>query len=189
MFWRKKKKFTDGAIAYIKAEVPEDGGSVVELPPEAMPVIRQYSDDLHICYLVDCGKDYEYVQMCHLQSDGISEEELHRIGLRNLRALAAKRPARVHAYQGVFAVLMGGDFEASLILLDDLWDNEFRQFVTGEYAAVVPARDLLAFCDGASVDGIAELQRVIERAQPGGDHLLTKTIYIRRDGRWHPRVV
>jgi len=47
----------------------------------------------------------------------------------------------------VFAFFMRGDFEASVILLDDLWDGESRQFVTGEYAAAIPARDMLAFCD------------------------------------------
>ena len=41
-------------------------------------------------------------------------------------------------------------------------------FVTGEYAAAIPARDMLAFCDSSSADGIAELHRVIERVQPTG---------------------
>ena len=92
-------------------------------------------------------------------------------------------------YQGVFAFLMHGDFEASVILLDDLWDGEFRQFVKGEYAAAIPARDMLAFCDSTSADGIAELQRIIQRVQPTGGHLLTKMIYVRRGGRWQPRAV
>ena len=189
MFWRKKKKFTDQAIAYIKASNPEGGGRVIELPPETTPVVRRYSDDLCICYTVDCGKHYEYVQECHLPLDGIDRDELHRIGLRNLRALVARRGARVQPYQGVFAFLMRGDFEASVILLDDLWDGEFRQFVTGEYAAAIPARDMLAFCDSSSADGVAELQRIIERVQPTGDHLLTKTIYVRRESKWQPRAV
>jgi len=30
MFWRKKKKFTDQAIAYIKTSNPEGGGRVIE---------------------------------------------------------------------------------------------------------------------------------------------------------------
>ena len=189
MFWLKKKKFTDDAIAYIKAVNPEGGGPVVQLPPEATPVVRGYSDDLCICYIVDCGKHYKYVQECHLSLDGIDRDELHRIGLLNLRAAVAQRQARVQPYQGVFAFLMRGDFEASIILLDDLWDGEFRQFVTGEYAAAIPARDLLAFCDSSSADGIAELQRIIERVQPTGDHLLTRAIYVRRDSRWQPRAV
>jgi uncharacterized protein YtpQ (UPF0354 family) len=189
MFWRKQTKFTDRGIAYLKASHTEGGGRVVELPPEATPVVRRYSDDLCICFVVDTGKQFEYVQHRHMQEDGIDQDELHRIGLRNLRALVAQRQARVQPYQGVFAFIMRGDFEASVILLDDLWDGEFRQFVTGEYAAAIPARDILAFCDGASADGIAELQRIIDRVQPTGDHLLTKAIYVRRDSGWRPRPV
>jgi len=79
MFWRKKKKFTDQAIAYIKASNPEGGGRVIELPPEATPVVRRYSDDLCICYTVDCDKHYEYVQECHLPLDGIDRDELHSL--------------------------------------------------------------------------------------------------------------
>jgi hypothetical protein len=48
---------------------------------------------------------------------------------------------------------------------------------------------MLAFCDSSSADGIAELQRIIERVQPTADHLLTKAIYVRRDGKWQPRAV
>jgi len=187
MFWRKKKKFTDDAIAYLKASHPDDGTHALALPPEATPVVRRYSDDLCICYLVDRGGSYEYIQQCHIERDGIDRDELHHIGLSNLRALVAQRQARVQPYQGVFAFLMHGDFEASVILLEDLWDGEFRQFVTGEYAAAIPARDIMAFCDSSSADGIAELERLIARMQPTGDHLLTQRIYVRRDSKWIPR--
>ncbi len=187
MFWRKMKKFTGHAIAYLKASVPDTAGTFIELPSEATPVVRRYSDELCICYVVDRGKRYEYVQQCHLQQDGIDRDELHRIGLKNLRALVAQRQARVQPYQGVFAFLMRGDFEASVILLDDLWDGEFRQFVTGEYAAAIPARDMLAFCDSSSGDGLAELNRIIARVQPTGDHLISQKIYVRRENGWEPR--
>jgi uncharacterized protein YtpQ (UPF0354 family) len=187
MLWPKNKKFTDQAIAYVRASHPVCDGPVVKVPPEDEPVVTLYNDDLCVCYLVDAGESYEYVQERHLQQDGVDQDELHRIGLRNLRALVSQREARVQAYQGVFAFLMRGDFEASVILLNDLWDGEFREFVTGEYAAAIPARDVLAFCDSGSAEGIAELQRIIERLQATGDHLLTQSIYVRRDSRWRPR--
>jgi uncharacterized protein YtpQ (UPF0354 family) len=66
-------------------------------------------------------------------------------------------------YGNVFTFLMDGDFEASIMLLDEFWDGEFRKFVTGKYAAAIPARDVLAFCDADSTAGIAELQEVINR--------------------------
>jgi uncharacterized protein YtpQ (UPF0354 family) len=189
MFWKKKKKITDQAIAYIKASnpAPVAGEKVIELPPDATPVVRRYSEDLCICYMVDCGKHYEYVQESHLTAEQIDRDELHRIGLQNLKLVVARRDARVQPYKNIFAFLMGGDFEASVILMDELWDREFRQFVKGDYAAAIPARDILSFCDSNSAEGISELQELIERMQPVGDHLLTKSIYVRRNGDWKPR--
>jgi uncharacterized protein YtpQ (UPF0354 family) len=187
MFWRRKKPFTSKAIAYLKASLPHDGTPVADLPPEAIPVVSPYSEDLLICYLVDQGSHYEYVQQCHIDIDGIDRDELHQIGLRNLRELVALRQARVQPYQGIFAFLMRGDFESSVILLDDLWDKDFRQFVAGEYAIAIPARDILAFCDNSSAEGIAELTRLVARIQPIGDHLLTEKLHVRRNGSWVPR--
>jgi len=48
MFWRKKKKFTDHAIAYVKASTPGDGGPVIELPAEATPVVRRTTHLTHL---------------------------------------------------------------------------------------------------------------------------------------------
>jgi uncharacterized protein YtpQ (UPF0354 family) len=106
------------------------------------------------------------------------------IGLKNLALLANSRGVRVQPYGNIFAVLMGGDFEASLILLDAFWDKQLRQFVKGDYAVAVPARDMLAFCDASSEAGLDELRQVIQRVFPGGDHLLSDRIYVRRQLRW-----
>jgi len=76
---------------------------------------------------------------------------------------------------------------ASILLLNDLWEGGFRQFVVGEYAVAIPARDILAFCDSGSPEGIAELQRIIDRVRPTGDHLISSKIYLRREARWASR--
>lgn len=183
MFHR-KEKFTAHALAYLKPNIDDDDGPALELEHRDSPVCMQYAEGLLVCYVVDTGTSYTYVQYRHLEEDGIDETELHRIGLRNLVDLVGKRDTRVQPYGNIFAVLMGGDFEASLILLDQLWDEQFRQFVRGEYAAAIPARDMLSFCDRSSSEGIQELRQVISRIYPSGDHLLSDRIYVRRDSKW-----
>jgi uncharacterized protein YtpQ (UPF0354 family) len=137
---------------------------------------------------VDEGGAYQYVQNRHLDQDGISEADLHEIGLRNLAAHASQGNLQVQPYGSIYAVLMGGDFEASLILLKDLWDHHFRQCVSGEYSIAIPARDILAFCDRTSAAGLAELRQLIERIYPTGDHLLSNQIYVRDQNQWRPEV-
>ena len=177
-------KITRQAIAYLKGSPPDDGRSVVELSYRDSPVIWPYSEDLHVCYLVDKGQSYGYIQNRHLEEDGISADDLHAIGLRNLKSLISQRDARVQPHGSVFGFLAGGDFEASIMLLDEFWEGEFRKFVTGKFAAVIPARDVLAFCDADSANGITELQGVINRVWPTGNHLVSGKIYVRQPNGW-----
>lgn len=180
-------KFTDQAIAYVKAALPKNGPPSVVLSQADSPIVRPYSDGLCICYVVDDGKSYHYVQQRHLTQDGINEDKLHMTGLRNLIDVVSKRDLRVQPCENISAVMMGGDFEASLIMLDQLWDQHFRQFVSGEYAVSIPARDVLAFCDTSSEQGVRELHQLIDRITPNGDHLISSRLYVRQDGRFIPR--
>jgi uncharacterized protein YtpQ (UPF0354 family) len=180
-----KRKYTSKAIAYLKAAEPitVPDNSIV-LSREDSPVIKELGDGLLVCYVVDTGNSFEYVQFRHLDKDGISPDELHRIGLLNLAILANGR-LRVAPQGNIFAVLLDGNFEASAILVNAYWDDGFRQFVTGDYAVTIAARDILAFCDASSEQGIKELQDVVERLKSAGvDHPISDSLYIRREGRW-----
>jgi uncharacterized protein YtpQ (UPF0354 family) len=183
-----QKTFTSKAIAYLKRVYYDSSTPGATLPAEATPIFKPYSSDFWISYVVDAGNAFEYVQESHLKKDGIERDELHRIGLANLREWAISHQLRVQPYGNIFAVLMGGNFEASLILLDKLWDGPFRQFVTGVYAVAMPARDILSFCDSSSPEGIDGLEQVIARATGKVDHPISDKIYVRQDGMFQPRV-
>ncbi len=187
-----RQTFTSRAIAYVKAALPIHGAaedvdeSYVELPYADRPISRLIAPGLSVCYVVDEGKHYTYIQTRHVERDGIDAKSLYQIGINNLLTLASQRKLRVQPYRNIFAVLMGGDFEASLILADQLWDRQFRQFVQGDYAIAIPARDMLAFCDSNSAQGLAELHAVIDRVTPSNDHLISDKLFVRRESAWEP---
>ena len=106
-----------------------------------------------------------------------------------MAAIAASGSLRVAPHANIFAVLLDGNFEASMILLDDLWDVSFRQFVQGDYAIGLPTRDVLAFCDASSESGRAELHELVNRLKDSQDHPLTRQLYVRRDTQWIPENV
>lgn len=176
--------FSGRAIAYLKAALPQVGTPSVTLSHADSPVVRTLTNGLCICYIVDKGNSFQYVQNRHLAEDNISVEQLHSIGLDNLTKEAGKGKLRVQPYGNIFAVLMGGNFEASLIILDDLWDKHFRQFVKGDYAVAIPNRDILSFCDMASEAGIRELCQLISRSHTTGDHPISDSIYCRYKNKW-----
>jgi uncharacterized protein YtpQ (UPF0354 family) len=197
--------FTSRAIAYLKGSFAVDpsapqpttiplaltggvaefsDGTTKQLSADEWFVMRPFVGPLIVTYVVDTGDAYDLLQQRHLTKDGIDRDAVHGIGLNNLARLASER-ARVRPFKNVFAITMGGDFEASLMLLDPLWDEFFRRFVQGDYAVAAPARDILTFCDAASTAGVAELRELVRRVFPDGDHLLSEHLFVRRDRAWH----
>jgi hypothetical protein len=81
-------------------------------------------------------------------------------------------------------VLAGGNFESSLLLMDDVWSQLEKEMPNGTVAAV-PARDVVAFCDLKSEEGISALKNVIARAEAENvDHPITKSLLRREKTAW-----
>jgi Protein of unknown function (DUF1444) len=175
------------AIAYLKAKLPdEDPGVAVSLSPEDSPVLRDLGNGLLVSYVVDEGKNFGYVQKRHLFAAGIGASELHKSAIDNLYTLAEKH-LRIQPYGPVFAVFMEGNFEASVLLLDTVWEVSLAKHVREEFVAAVPARDVLAFGDSSSPEAITELRTMIGRLKTSkGDHLLSTSLYRRKNGAWVP---
>jgi uncharacterized protein YtpQ (UPF0354 family) len=117
-------------------------------------------------------------------AQGFTEDQLHEVGLANLAEAVDGLEVKVHRAGSAFAVIVGGNHEAILLLLDGFWEGGFRQLVTGTYAAAVPARDVLVFADAEDTVAVAEPRAVIGRVWPTGDHLLSDCLFTLRDGAW-----
>jgi hypothetical protein len=104
--------------------------------------------------------------------------------LLNLDKLSQEK-LRVLPYSAVHGLLLVDQFEASLILLDDLWDSSLAKHTPNGPIAALPSRDVLAFCDAKSLQGIVELKQLVERSAEN-DHQLTTILYYRQDGQWLP---
>lgn len=181
------REFCLSAIAYLKCDPPDDGAPVVELPVGEGPVIRPFGNNLHICYLVDEGDNFKYVQYRHLRDSGVTEEELHKNAIENLTEMA-RRNAKVQIYGNIYAVLMGGNFEASLLLVDEFWSVWHCGLAPSGFVVAFPARDVLAFGDLSSHIAIQELNAVCERAADNKvGHPLSFKLFRRVGNSWKPR--
>lgn len=175
--------FCQRAIAYLKVQAPASDVIELTLSPADSPILQPFAQDLLVAYLVDEGESFAYVQQRHLDQAGISPQALHLIGLRNLAALAEER-ADVRAHGELFAVLLDGHFEASLLLLDEFWSQWYAQLLPNGAIAALPARDVLAFTDAANTTGIAQLHQLCERLLGDISHPLTSTLYRRNHFTW-----
>jgi hypothetical protein len=111
------------AIAYVKAEVPDDDPDpVIGLDEDDAPVLKKLGHGLLVTYLVDERDRFSYVQGRDLRNAGIDEQQLHAYAVKNLEQLAEGRVTIRTAGQ-VQALFFDGNFEASLIAADVVVDN------------------------------------------------------------------
>ena len=91
------------------------------LPQEQQPLVTDLGHGLCVVYLVDEGDHFSYAQNHHLSDIKAEPIGLHEIALINLSKLAQQK-LRIVQEGEVHGLLLDGQFEASLMLLDDLWD-------------------------------------------------------------------
>jgi uncharacterized protein YtpQ (UPF0354 family) len=108
---------------------------------------------LCVTYVVDEGMHLKYLQNQDRESSGLSETEIHTKSLENLAELARAR-IRVVVHGNIYAVLLDGNFEASLILVNSLSEKGLAYLAPNDFVAAIPARDILTFCDADSVEGL-----------------------------------
>lgn len=171
------------AVAYLKVEVIDDQEPHVALSERDSPVLRSLGNGLLAAYLVDEGGSYSYVQQRHLAESDLTSEQLHAQALANLSSLVETR-VEVHPYGNIYAVLMGGDFEASVILVNRFWSEWYAELAPNGFVAAVPARDVLAFGDLSSTAALKELALVCERAKGEVDHPLSQSLFRRVGTIW-----
>jgi uncharacterized protein YtpQ (UPF0354 family) len=148
------------------------------------PVAQDFGCGLAVLYVVDEGQSLVYVQTRDLVAEEATPETLHDVAIQNLRTLAQSR-LEVRPYGSIYATFLDGNCEASLLVLDDIWDTRLREFVEGDYVAAAPARDVLAFCGADSQLGVAELRAVVDRVyRPNQRHMLTPHLLCRRNRSW-----
>lgn len=186
-----------GAVACVKGaslggQVP-DGESLtaritqpgIDMKPEDLPVMRATQGHFAVCYLIDEGSHYSFANHGQLKAAGLSLEELHRLAVGNLAALIGAKPGlALHSGAGHHGLTMGGQFEASLVLVDDLWDRTLAEHFPNGPLVAIPARDVLLFCDAKSREGLGHLRAAVARVTAGGNHLLAEKVFARVAGQW-----
>jgi hypothetical protein len=183
------------AIASVRTVAPgvEDGAEIVarahhpeiRFSEDSQPALRSARDCFVLGYMVDEGELYSMVNRGQMRTQGLGIEELHALGVRNLAARAITSPGVKVVVEGTYyGLVMGGDFEASLVLVDELWDGPLRKYIPNGAVVGIPARDICVFCDSRSSIGIAEVKRIVARVTAGGRHLVSDKLLLRKNGQW-----
>jgi len=149
----------------------EFAGQKVKL--KAQPFVA----DLWIVYARDKPNSLEYLTVEHPSTLA----ELRGQALENLKSVLPG--VALQGGEGTYMVTAGGDFEASLLLLDDFW-RQVEHLVEGDPVAAVPSRDVLVFTGARSEDGLGRVRAIVAEVSKGSAYLISPTLLVRRDGRW-----
>lgn len=178
-------EFLVRAVACVKVADRSSAAPNVTLDGANSPVVDLLDNGLMVVYLVDEGDRFVYVLHRHLQALGADPRGLMEFGLVNLTNLA-RRKLQVVQQGSFYGLLLDGHFEASLMLVDELWDSALASMTPNGPVIAIPARDILIFCDARDATGIQQMREATARVLQANDHTLTDQLYRRVDGAWVP---
>lgn len=144
-------------------------------------VTEDFNADLLIVYAEDGEQNIRYFGPEELRQSGIKSSDLRRIAVANLRRILP--PAELHRGPEVSLLVAGGDYVASLLLLDELWDSG-KLGVDGEIVVAVPSRDVILLTGSNNKAGIARLHELASRGVAESAYSLTSQLFVYRDGRF-----
>ena len=167
---------------------------LMQVPRERVPaadshevrwdLFTRFCGPLVVVYALDAGARFYYVtSMERLNELGYEAQGLLAQAVENLGKVLPE--VRAYSSEGsCIQLCAGGDYEASLLLMDDVCDGLAEQ-VAGDLVACVPARDLIFLTGSEDPGGLADLRQRVKDAQVQPASELWQGLMVRRDGRWH----
>jgi uncharacterized protein YtpQ (UPF0354 family) len=144
-------------------------------------VFEDLNEDLVVVYAEDSPKSIRYLAAKDLEQLGLRREELRPLAVGNLEKLLPD--IQLRRGELVSMLTAGGNYEASLLLLDAIWSGGQLQ-VDGEIVVAVPARDLLLFTGSRHKAGVARLREIAVRAAREESYSLTGRLFVYRNGKF-----
>lgn len=171
------------ALPYFSpAQSAEDTAPLYAFGSKDGPIVRQFSTSLIITYMIDEPGALVFVR--ERDVDRTMRDDLHARALDNLRQHTQRRKLRFEPKGATHVAKLDGQHDASLLLLDELWDPPTRVVdPEGELVVAVPHRNVLAFTGSTARGGVVQLRGAIASAK---DKALSAELFVRREKRWEP---
>ena len=148
-----------------------------------LPASEEYNSELLVLYAEDSPGSVRYLLESDLRSLTMSRADLRSLAVHNLVALLTN--IEVLGQGGLYMATAGGNYEASLLLVDSFWISE-QQKVDGDIVVAIPARDLLVFCGSRDAAAVARLREFAARKAGESSYPITPSLFVRRNGRFEP---
>lgn len=135
-------------------------------------VFEKYNSELFIFYAEDKELSINYLTQDDFQQLGISMNELRERAIENFDNLVEMKK---YGGDGYFMISAGGNYEASIILLN-IWEKENFD-VEGNIVIAVPARDMLLVTGSKDSKNLHTMYDVVENTISTGNHLVSDKLF------------
>jgi hypothetical protein len=156
-------------LVYLKqVGVPADPDEApMRLSGGDSPLVRPFVDGVATFLVHDEGDSLRLLMERDLERLELDSDMAFSLGVENLLEFGASEAVTWNRYGAAsVAVIAGGTFEASFLLVPDIWPQIARSLNTRTLVAAAPARDLLmvAADDPAGRAEVSEMLRRTENA-------------------------
>jgi len=148
-----------------------------QTPPQEL-VAEPLNSDLVVVY---AENRLGALRILSSRDDVGDRTRLRDAALTNLSRLLPKIEIRPGS-DGVLLISAGGEFDASLLLADDLWSGG-QVKVDGDIVVAVPAKDVLIATGSHNAPGLARLRAAAAKFASGPNGLTT-ALFVYRDGKF-----
>jgi uncharacterized protein YtpQ (UPF0354 family) len=147
-------------------------------------ISKPLAEDIAIVYMIDTGYSFEVIQYKHLTND-ITIDMIHEAALSNMAKAITDTTNVDGDPNDVMMVTNGGNFEATMVLADFLWE-QLEPVFQDNICVAIPANDLLFISASNNPEGRESLRRTVrfyfdENETTG---LIVRNIYERNGLGW-----
>ena len=156
----------------------------IQVSLDESPVFKPLSKGIAIFYMIDEGHSFQIIQNKHL-TDDITIDKLHSAALTNM-AIATSDKTEVNGDpNNVMMVTNGGNFEATMLLADFLWE-QIEPVFKDKICVAIPANDLLFIAAKNNSNGRETLRQLVKRYFDDNETkgLIVRNIYERDANGW-----
>lgn len=138
-------------------------------------VFDNYNEELVIIYAEDQESSIKYFSNEDFINSGFPRDSLLSESIKNLdRILPSIERVGENGFYGLIA---GGDYEASLILFESMWNKDNFQ-VKGDIVVAIPTRDLLIVTGSEDSAGLERMRTTVKESYEDGSYFLTTGSFI-----------
>lgn len=164
------------------AWVSEIRESLKSKAPKGVEMIYEaLNPELIVLYASDRPEKIKYLTPEELTAAKLDKSQLRELAVANLKRLLTN--IQIHDLNGTFMVTAGGNYEASLLLFDELWQGD-RMKVDGDYVVAIPSRDMLLATGSNNHAAIQKMRAWAKRTLDDSPYRLTSDLFVYRSGKF-----